>query len=217
MPRLLIVDDHPLFRTGVVRALKDAMNPSEIEEAGPANEAQAKLAAAAFDLAVVDIGLPDRSGLDIVEDQARRPGAPRFFVLSMDSSLSQVRKALQLGASGYSSKSVPLPTLVLALKLVLEGELFVEGELLRDMLTDSLRERIDYPELRSRFETLTPREREFLDAFLGGLTAKQMAAKLGVSQRTAENYQSSIYSKVGAKTPVEMVKLAQRAGMVIGP
>jgi DNA-binding NarL/FixJ family response regulator len=217
MSRLMIVDDHPLFRTGVARALKDAMDPVEIAEAGTAREAMALIAGGGFDLAIVDIGLPDRSGLDIVESLARKPGSPRFFVLSLDSSLSSVRKALQFGASGYSSKGIPLGHLDLALKLVLAGELFVEGELLRDLLTATLREPADHPELRSRFEALTPREREFLDALLGGLTSKEAAARLGVSQRTAENYQSSIYSKIGARTPVDLVKLAQRVGMMIAP
>lgn len=217
MPQLIIVDDHPLFRAGVVRALEDAMGLEAIAEAGTAKEAIDAIEAGAFDLAIVDLSLPDRGGLDIVEALARAPRAPRFFVLTMETNRASVRRALQLGASGYASKGIPLASLVLALRLVLEGELFVEAELLRDLLTSSLRELEDHPELRSRFASLTPREREFLDALLGGLTTKEMAARLGVSQRTAENYQSSIYSKVGAKTPVDLVKLAQRVGMMIAP
>ncbi len=193
------------------------MELEELAEAGTAREAMYKIEAGAFDLAIVDIGLPDRSGLDIVETLARRPGAPSFFVLSMETNRALVRKALQFGASGYASKSIPIANLVLALELVLEGELFVEGELLRDLLTSALREPEERPELRERFEALTPREREFLDAILGGLTAKEIATRLGVSQRTAENYQSSIYSKIGARTPVDLVKLALRVGLMIAP
>jgi two-component system, NarL family, invasion response regulator UvrY len=217
MPRLLIVDDHPLFRTGVVRALEDAMGFEDVVEVGSKAEAEAKLSTGAFDLAILDLGLPDGSGLDILESFGGRPGSPRFFVLTMDSNRGSVRRALQRGASGYSTKTIALGTLILGLKLVLEGELFVETELLRDLLTPSLRETVASPELRSRLESLTSRERECLDAFLGGLTMKQIAARLGVSQRTAENYQSSIYSKAGVNTPVELIKFAQRLGLTLGP
>ena len=217
MPRLLIVDDHPLFRTGVAKALIEAMDLDGMTEAGTAKEALARLEAEAFDLAIIDVGLPDRSGLDIVEALARKPGSPRFFILSMETNRGSVRRALQLGASGYASKGIPLGNLVLALKLVLAGELFVEGDILRDLLTSSLREQVGQPELRSRFEALTPREREFLDAFLCGLASKEIAGRLGISQRTAENYQSSIYSKTGVNTPVELIKLAQLSGMMILP
>jgi DNA-binding NarL/FixJ family response regulator len=217
MYRLMIIDDHPLFRAGVVRALRDAMDVDEVAEAGSVKEAMAKLAVGSFDLAIVDIGLPDRSGLELVEALARKAGAPRFFILSMNSDRSSVRKALQMGAMGYSTKSIALASLVLGLRLVLEGELFVEAELLRDLLTMSLREPEFHPELLGRFETLTAREREVLDALLNGLAAKEIAFQLGLSLRTAENYQSSIYLKIGAKSPVDLVKLAQRAGMMIVP
>ena len=217
MHKLIIVDDHPLFRTGVVQALKETMDLEVIAEAGTVNEALAMLEAEAFDLAIVDVGLPDRSGLEIVEALARKPGSPRFFVLSMETNRGSVRKALQLGASGYASKTIPLGSLVLALRLVLEGELFVERDILRDLLTATPREASNQPEVRSRFESLTPREREFLSAFLGGLTSKEIAGRLGVSQRTAENYQSSIYLKTGVNTPVDLVRLAQLSGMTLVP
>jgi len=217
MPRLMIVDDHPLFREGVVRALSEAMGAEDVAEAGSVKEALAKLEACAFDLVLVDIGLPDRDGLELVESLARKQGSPYFFVLSMSADRSSVRKALQVGASGYASKSIPLASLVLGLRLVLEGEIFVEAELLRDLLTVSLRESEQHPELLLRFEALTTREREILDALLRGSSPKEIAAQMGISHRTAENYQSSICLKIGAKSPVDLVKLAQRAGLMISP
>ena len=155
--------------------------------------------------------------MEIIEALARKPGSPRFFILSMETNRGSVRRALQLGASGYASKTIPLGSLVMALRLVLAGELFVERDILRDLLTVSPRDPANQPELRSRFENLTPRELEFLDAFMGGLTSKEIAGRLGVSQRTAENYQSSIYSKTGVNTPVDLVRLAQLSGMTLVP
>ena len=93
----------------------------------------------------------------------------------------------------------------------------MERDILRDLLTTSPHEHANQPELRSRFETLTPRELEFLSAFLVGLTSKEIAGRLGVSQRTAENYQSSIYLKTGVNTPVDLVRLAQLSGMTLVP
>ena len=103
VPKLMIVDDHPLFRTGVAQALTEAMDLDGIAEAGTVTEAMSRLQAEAFDLAIVDVGLPDRSGLEIVEALAWKPGSPRFFMLSMETNRGSVRKALQLGASGYAS------------------------------------------------------------------------------------------------------------------
>ena len=208
MKRLLIVDDHPVFRNGLKQALEDALEFDGIVEAGSGAAAIAELEASDFDLAILDVGLPDMSGFDILEAKARVIGSPRFFVLTMSADPSLARKALRCGASGFASKNLALGTLVLALRLVDSGELYVEGEILRDMLTAELRFPKVRPDLRRKFEELTERERAVLDVMLEGLNAKEIACKLGVSRRTAENYQSSVYAKVGARTAVELVRMA---------
>lgn len=213
-PRLLVVDDHPIFRSGVRNALADSGDYESVAEAGSVREAREALAGGGFGLVVADLGLPDGSGFDLVESFASEPGSPRFFVLSMNADRHSARKALRLGASGYASKNIGLATLILGLRLVALGEVFIEGELLRDLLTAEAPEPCDRSLLRARFEALSPRERDALDSLLEGLTTKEAASRLGVSHRTAENYQSSIYAKLGVESPLALLRLAARAGLV---
>lgn len=213
MKKLLIVDDHPVFRNGLRQAFEDLRCFDETVEAGSGAEASMALGEGGFSLAIVDIGLPDRSGLDLIEARAGLPGEPVFFVLTMESGAGLARRALQAGASGFASKNLSLSTLVLAVSLVMAGELYVEGEILRDILTADSWKGTVRQEMILKVQALTGRERAMLDAMLEGKSAKEAAAHLGVSLRTAENYQSTVYARLGAKTPVDLVRVALKAGL----
>jgi DNA-binding NarL/FixJ family response regulator len=162
---------------------------------------------------MIDIGLPDASGMELVEAKAGLPGSPRFFILTMEADASLARRAFRAGASGFASKNISLGVLALAVRLVAAGELYAEGEILRDLLTSETHFPGERPDLKERLASLTDRERAVLDAVLEGLSAKEAASRLGVSYRTAENYQSAVYAKMGARTAVELVKLAMGAGV----
>jgi len=213
MRRLLIVDDHPIFRNCLRLALAEAGDFDEIVEAGSVREGGEALASSAFDLVLVDQGLPDSSGLDLVESGSRQPSAPLFFVLTMSADAGLARRAFALGASGFASKNIVLGTLILALRLVLAGELYLEAEIFRDLLTASPPPSRESPELKERIGSLSERERAVLDALLEGLPAKEVASRLGISQRTAENYQSAVYSKLGARSPIDLFRIARAAGL----
>ena len=213
MKRLLIVDDHPVFRNGLRQAVAGMNEFGEILEAGSSAEALALIERGGIDLVMVDIGLPDASGMDIVEAKAGLPGSPRFFIMTMEADASLALRAFRAGASGFASKNLSLGVLTLAVRLVAAGELYVEGEILRDMLTSEAQLPGERPDLKERLESLTDRERAVLDAVLEGLSAKEAASRLGVSYRTAENYQSAVYAKMGARTAVDLVRLAMGAGV----
>lgn len=213
MSRLLIVDDHPIFRNGLKKALEDMGERGPITEAGSGKEALAALDGGGFDVVVLDLGLPDMSGFDVLESRASLPGSPHFFMLTMNADSSLARKAFRFGASGFASKNISLSALVLALRLVEAGELYVEAEILRDILTAEVRHPRENAEHGRRVASLTERERAMLDAILDGLSAKEAAARLGVSTRTAENYQSAVYLKLGARTPVQLIRVAVGAGL----
>ena len=215
MRRLLLVDDHPIFRNCLRLALAESGDFGEIVEAGSLREARAALEAGAFDLVLLDQGLPDGGGLELVEEAARRPGAPLFFMLTMSADPALARRALALGAAGFASKNIALATLGLALRLALAGELYLEAEPLRSLAAaDAAPGPGEGPELRARIASLTERERALLDALLEGLAAKEAALRLGVSRRTAENYQSAVYAKLGARSPVDLVRIALAAGLI---
>ncbi len=213
MKRLLIVDDHPVFRNGLRQALEDTQEFEHIVEAGTGAQALTALGEGRFDLVIMDIGLPDLSGLDIIEARAGLAGAPAFFVLTMEATTELARRAFMAGAAGFASKNIALATLMLAVALVTAGELYVEGEILRDILTADVRLSQVRKELSIKAGMLTDRERATLEAMLDGLSAKEVALRLGVSLRTAENYQSAVYAKLGARTPVDLVRVALKAGL----
>ncbi len=214
MKRLLMVDDHPIFRHGLRQALEEAGGFDEIVEAGSGAEALVELNSGSFSVAVIDIGLPDMHGLDLLGSQVARSGKPYFFVLTMNADPTLALRAFRLGASGFASKNIALGTLVLGLRLVELGELYAEGELLRPILIAEVKTPRINSDLKERLELLTDRERSVLDALLAGLNAKEAAGSLGVSRRTAENYQSLVYKKLGARTPVELVRFAMQAGLI---
>jgi len=214
--RLLMVDDHPIFRHGLRQALEEAGGFDEIVEAGSGAEALSALGSGNFSVAVIDIGLPDMHGLDLLGSKSDRSGEPYFFVLTMNADPTLALRALRLGASGFASKNIALGTLVLGLRLVALGELYAEGELLRSILATELNAPKNDSDFRKRLDSLTDREHSALDALLEGLNAKETAGRMGVSRRTAENYQSLVYKKLGARTPVELVRFAVQAGLIPG-
>jgi len=223
MTGTLIVDDHPLFREGLRAAMEahheglvtDSFSP--FSEAGSVAEACKLLDTPGIDqpaLVILDIGLPDGSGFDILERFAGKHGSPQFMMLSMHAERSLAMRALRAGANGYASKQIPLESLLLGLRLVMLDQLFMEGEILRDVLMFRPAKEQDASRAKGLVQNLTAREREAFIILASGGTTKDVANKLGVSQRSAENYQSAIYGKLEAVSPTMLVLTAIRAGMV---
>lgn len=223
MAGTLIIDDHPLFREGLRAALDVQDNSSLAEGFAPFMEAGsiAKAAeilgsreAGQLSLVILDIGLPDGSGFDILEQFAGKSGSPHFMMLSMYSERSLATRAIRAGADGYASKQIPLEALKIGLKLVRQGQLFIEGEILRDILMIKPIKEEEANMAKALVQTLTIREREAFMILAGGGSTKDVAGRLGISQRSAENYQSTIYGKLEAVSPTMLVLTAIRAGVV---
>jgi DNA-binding NarL/FixJ family response regulator len=217
MDSVLIVDDHPLFREGLKGALEASGAFGAIMQAGLATEAVAILSGPGEkrpSIVLLDINLPDGSGLDLLERFAGQKDAPRFLMLSMYADRSIVLKAVIAGAHGYASKQIPLEALILGIKLVAADQLFIEAELLRDLLTPRQIHTKDEAQAKLLLQCLSPRELDSFSLLAKGDSAKEIAAALGVSVRTVENYQSGIYSKLKLRSSVELVRLALRAGII---
>ncbi|MDX9956888.1 MAG: response regulator [Clostridia bacterium] len=223
MAGTLIVDDHPLFREGL-RAALDVQDEStvaggfapfmEADSVAKAVEILGSAGAKELSLVILDIGLPDGSGFDILERFAGRSGSPHFMMLSMYSERSLATRAIRASADGYASKQIPLEALKFGLKLVMLGQLFIEGEILRDVLMIKPVKESEANKAKACVQTLTSREREAFMILAEGGTTKDVAGRLGISQRSAENYQSAIYGKLEAVSPTMLVLTAIRAGMV---
>ena len=217
MDSVLIVDDHPLFREGLKGALEASGAFGRIMQAGLAAEASAILDGPPEErpfIVLLDINLPDGSGLDLLERFGGLKDAPRFLMLSMYADRAIVLKAIIAGAHGYASKQIPLEALILGIKLVAADQIFIESELLRDLLTPRQLRGKDEAQAKEDLRRLSPREMDSFSLLAKGDSPKEIAAALGVSVRTVENYQSGLYSKLGLRSPVELVRLALRAGII---
>jgi two-component system, NarL family, nitrate/nitrite response regulator NarL len=217
MDSVLIVDDHPLFREGLKGALEASGAFGCIMQAGLASDALAILNGPPEkrpSIVLLDINLPDGSGLDLLERYTGLHDAPRFLMLSMYADRAIVLKAIIAGAHGYASKQIPLEALILGIKLVAADQLFIESELLRDILTPRQLRTKDEALAKELIRVLSPRELDTFSLLAKGDSPKEIAAALGVSVRTVENYQSCVYAKLGFRSPVDLVRLALHAGII---
>lgn len=213
MKNILLIDDHPIFRAGLVAALRDSGEYGSIGETGSLREARVALRDGKWDIILLDLNLPDGSGLDLLEPLQALSPPPKTLILSMHAERDFVDKAMRLGASGYATKNLPFATLSLGLRLIAAGEIFIEAELLRDLLSPQAGVSSVDPDAQQTIAGLSAREREILEQLLSGATIKEAASRLAISVRTAENYQSNLYAKLNAHSPIHLVVTALRGGM----
>ncbi len=205
--RVLLVDDHPVFRLGL-RALLDGIAEIEVVgEAASADEALATIPAAAPDLVLLDLHLPDRSGLEVVRELRRLHPGVAALVLTMAQDEDTLFAALRAGARGYLVKGADQDALVRAIQSVRAGDLVV-GTAMADAVADGLDVRPAGP-----FPALTDREHEVLDLIARGFDNARVANRLFLSPKTVRNHLSNILGKLGASTRAEAIALARDAGL----
>ena len=207
--RILIVDDHSLVRDGMRSVLLHSFPACEILEAGDFAEAQAALGASGddVDLVLLDLHIPDARRFSALD--ALREGWPAIPVVVISGSLEPgvVREALAHGAAGFIPKSLRSADILIALRQVLAGELFVaEGE-----LPDHEADREDTA-IRARIATLTPQQRVVLGKLVAGKLNKQIAWELDVSMTTVKAHVSAILQKLEVFSRTQAVILANRIG-----
>jgi len=196
MTRLVIVDDHPVVREGLVAAL-DGKNGVEVVGAfGSAEEAIASATRNRPDLVILDLELPGLGGLDAIS----RFAAP-VLVLTAYGTDEDIDRALAAGAKGYLLKGAPLDDIERAIAAVAGGDSFLDPRVAARVISRSSRPR------------LTPREREVLRLVAAGRSNKEIAATLRVSERTAKFHVTAILSKLGAENRAQAVAIAARFGL----
>lgn len=203
MTRILIVDDHEVVRRGLRQVLAEGFAGAEFGEAGTSSAATAALSSQPWDLLLLDINLPGRSGLEILEDVRRTfPRLPVLVVSAYPEEEFAVR-SIRLGAAGYLTKSSASDELVAAARKALEGGRYV---------TASLAERLagllggDFGQ--EPHDSLSSRELQVLRLVASGRSAKEVAAELHLSEKTIATYRARIAEKLGVSTNVELTRYA---------
>ena len=202
MVKILIVEDHPIFRRGLKEILGKEAQFGVIGEARDAVEAWKHLRNETWDAVVIDINLPGKSGLELLTElKQRQPNLPKL-ILSAYPEDQYALRMLRAGASGYVTKDRTPEELVKALTKLLQGEKYVS-----DSLADKLVAELDRSE-KAPHESLSDREYEILKMIAGGKAPREIAALLCISPRTVNTYRTRVLQKLKLKNNAQLVQYA---------
>lgn len=205
---VLLVDDHAIARNGVRLMLGTAADISVEGEAGNAVEAMARVAERSFDVALVDIKMPGKNGLDLLK--SLRSECPRMAVLVLSTYSEEIYavRALKLGASGYLTKDAPTPTLIEAVRKAAAGGKHVSPALLEKLAT------LVGGGPSGDHEELSNRELEVFKLIAQGEPLVQIGEKLHLSPNTVTTYRSRILEKMGMSSNAELTRYALEHGLI---
>jgi two-component system, NarL family, invasion response regulator UvrY len=207
--RVLVVDDHPIVRDGLKQALARADGISVEGEAGSSDEALAAIRRAHWDLVILDVSLPGRSGLDLLRDLRRiRPGVP-VLVLSVHTEEEIAVRAIRGGAAGYLRKDCATRELVEAVRVLLDGHKFISAAV-AERLAEEIGREVSGP----RHTRLSDRELEVVCLVATGKSTKQIASALSVGKSTVSTYRQRIFEKLEVRSNAEITRYALRHGLV---
>jgi two-component system nitrate/nitrite response regulator NarL len=206
--RVVVADDHPFFRDGVIRGLVQSGRVQVVAEAEDGREALEAIARERPDVALVDFEMPDLDGLDVVRASVRDGLPTRVLLLSAHTESAVVFQALEAGAAGYLAKDARRSEIVQAVVDVARGRTVVPAELAAGLAG----------EIRMRAKTqgpvLSEREREVLHAFARGLSMPQVAAELFIGVSTVKTHTQRLYEKLGVSDRAAAVAEAMRRGLL---
>lgn len=207
--RVMIVDDHSLFRDGLHRLLE---SESDIEVVGEAFDATSAIETAREvkpDVILLDLAMPGVRGLDTLAELGELLPATKILLLTASVSKEQVVQAMQLGARGVILKEATSQLLFSAIRRVMEGQYWIARDTVTD-LVEALKGASSREEItnRSKDYGLTPREREIVDLVVAGFTNLDIARQCSISEQTVKHHVSSIYDKLGVFNRVELALFA---------
>jgi DNA-binding NarL/FixJ family response regulator len=212
--RLLIVDDHPLFREGLKAIIARSARFEIVAEAGTARNGLQKAVELKPDLVIVDISLPDRSGIDLTRDIRSQLVAARVLIVSMHARVDYIVEAFQAGATGYVVKESAADRLLQALEVVSAGEYYLDSGISREVVQRLMNVQAGAAAGHAAYGRLTRREQEVMRRLAEGYSPRQVADGLGISVKTVENHRSNILRKLGLSGTMELVRYAARIGLI---
>jgi DNA-binding NarL/FixJ family response regulator len=209
--RVLVADDHMIVRTGIRHVLESEPGFEVVGEAASGSEAVSLAGQLHPDVVVLDISMPDESGLAVAARLRSSAGAPRVLVLSMHSNTEYVLESVRAGAHGYLLKDTAATELRNAIRTVCRGDSYFSPPVASRLSAAVRGEHEGHP---SGLDQLTGREREVLLGIIRGRTNKEIAAELGISHRTVETHRESLMRKLQIRTVAELTRFALGAGIM---
>lgn len=200
MIRIVLLDDHAIVREGIKRLLENEPDMTVCAECATVNQALAHLQRFGPDVLVVDISLAEGNSFSLVENLAKAGIGVKVLMLSMHDSPAFVGKSLSLGAAGYVTKAAAAKELVPALRRIMAGDAYVSSDIRRPASAGAPK--------------LTQRESDTLKLLLQGLSAKTIAARLGINDKTMYGHRANIMLKLQARDLTDLQEKAVRLGLL---
>lgn len=209
MIRVLLVDDHAVVRSGLRLILEAEEDIEVVAEAENGNRAVFEAIASAPDVVVMDLVMPEKSGLEALPAVLQSVPATKVLVLSMQDDARYIRDAFEAGASGYVLKEAADTEVVTAVRAVARGEQYVHPSLGAKLVAQDAADR-----RRAAADPISEREREVLRLLALGHTNQEIAGMLYISVRTAETHRAHIMQKLGLSSRAELVRYALDNGLI---
>lgn len=211
--RLLLIDDHAVVRTGLRMLLESEADIEIAGEAGTAAEGLTAAAALSPDVVLMDIGLPDRSGIEAAREIKARAPSTAIVALTIHEDEEYFFKMLEAGASGYVPKRAAPEELVTAIRAAARGEVYLYPSLAKLLVKDYIAQEPTGAAARM-LDGLTPREQEVLELLAEGAGNPDIADRLHISPKTVARHRENIMGKLNLHSRSELVKYAIRKGII---
>lgn len=213
--RILIADDHPVFRYGLRTLLESESNLTVVGEAVDGSEVVKLIGETKPDILLLDLAMPRLTGIEVLREMASSHGSVRTIVLTAAIENRQIIEALQLGARGILLKDAAIQLVTKCIESVMAGSYWVGHETVTNL--------IEYlrtlnggkePKKSPKFNEFTPRERQIISAIVIGCTNKEIASRLTLSEDTVKHHLSHIFAKSGVSNRLELAIWAMNQGFL---
>ncbi len=206
MIKVVIADNHVIFRQGLLKLLQSAQDITVAGEAGNGPETLELIAKEKPDIAILDISMPGLDGFEIYEKMKSNGIETKVIFLTVHNDTLTAKKAIQSNTSGYVLKDNAFEDLLYAIRAVASG-----GKFISPSISDKI---LNFSEKESKNHILTGRESEILRLIASGLTNRQIANKLFISIKTVETHRTNIMQKLDVHTTADLVRYAIKTGLL---
>jgi DNA-binding NarL/FixJ family response regulator len=208
MTRIVIADDHAIVREGLKRIVSEPDDLEVVDEAGDGGDVMRIVRSREFDVLVLDLSMPGRSGMELIKLVRAEKPKLRILVLSMHQELQYAVRSIRSGANGYLTKESAPSMLVQAIRKIAAGGAFISSEVAEQLALSAMPGSVAAPH-----ESLTDREFQVMRALVAGESVTDIATTLKLSVKTVSTHKANLMHKMGLSNQSEMIHYAIRHGL----